>query len=189
MRVRADRAPRVSSDPVSVKTEIVLAHPPEKLWNDLMFYEQVPDPPPLLLRLLLPAPERAERCGSDVGDETRCVYKTGYLIKRLVEVDRERYCRFDVVEQALKMPGKIRLIGGSYTLRALSDGATRIQAETRYVSLRRPSWLWRPIEAAVCHAFHRHILAAIGRAGRTERGRSGAAASQPLRQNLAARNR
>ena len=57
----------------------------------------------------------------------------------------------------------IRLTGGSYTLLELPDGSTRIELETRYVSSVRPRWLWRRIEAAVCHAFHRHILGAMRR--------------------------
>jgi hypothetical protein len=189
MRDALHRAARLSRNPVSVTTEVVLARPSEKIWNDLMFYEQVPYPPPLLPRLLLPTPERAEGCGNEVGDETRCVYRDGYLIKRLTQVDRERYFRFDVVVQALRIRGKIRLIGGSYTLDALPDGSTRIQAETRYFSPRRPSWLWKPIEAAVCHAFHRHILAAIGRGGKALPEPSRRAASHGLQRTVALRDR
>jgi hypothetical protein len=45
-----------------------------------------------------------------------------------------------------------------------TPGTTVVTASTRYTSARRPRWLWQPVEATVCHAFHRHILRAIRRA-------------------------
>jgi hypothetical protein len=151
--------------PSSVATALTFPGSPEEIWNRLVFYEQIPYPPPLYLRLLLPAPHRAEGRGSEVGDEIRCVYEKGHLVKRLIRVDRSRYCRFDVVEQGLAFGRGIRLTGGSYTLRLLPDGSTRVELETRYLSPRRPAWFWKPIEASVCHAFHRHILGAMRRGG------------------------
>jgi len=45
--------------------------------------------------------------------------------------------------------------------RELPDGSTRIELETRCVGSVRPRWLWRRIEAAFWHEFHRHILGAM----------------------------
>lgn len=154
---------RPREKPSSVATALTFPGSPEEIWNRVMFYEQIRYPPPLYLRLLLPAPRRAEGRGAEVGDEIRCVYEKGYLVKRLIRIDRCRYCRFDVVEQDLAFGGGIRLTGGSYTLRPLPDGSTRVELETRYVSPRRPAWFWKPIEALVCQAFHRHILDAMRR--------------------------
>jgi hypothetical protein len=147
--------------PVSVVTRMRIAAPVERIWDGLMFFEDIPRRPPLLLRLLLPAPIRAEGPRSAVGDETRCVYEGGSLLKRATRVDQRRHYAFEVAEQQLAVGAGIRLLGGGYTLRERPDGATGIELETRYLSPRRPAWLWRPIEAAVCHAFHRHILAAV----------------------------
>ena len=55
------------------------------------------------------------------------------------------------------------LSGGGYTLRELPDGRTEVAVMTRYVGGRRPGWFWKPVEAAVCHLFHRHLLAAMRR--------------------------
>jgi hypothetical protein len=57
----------------------------------------------------------------------------------------------------------LTLSGGCYTLRALPGRLTEVAVTTRYVSGKRPGWLWKPIEAAVCHLFHRHLLSAIRR--------------------------
>jgi hypothetical protein len=133
----------------------------ETVWVGLMFYEQLRRRPPLLLRLLLPAPTRTEGRKFAVGDQTRCLYEQGLLVKRITSIDPPRRCRFEIAEQRLRIAGGIRLAGGSYSLGVLPDGSTRVELETRYVSPWRPRWLCRPIEAAVCHAFHRHILGAM----------------------------
>ena len=147
--------------PVSVVTAMRLLAPPERVWERLMFYEEIPGRPPIHLRLLLPVPTRAEGSRSAVGEETRCVYERGHLLKRVTRIDPGREYAFEVVEQTIEVGGGIRLLGGRYVLRALPDGTTRAELETRYLSPRRPAWLWRPIEAAVCRAFHRYILGAM----------------------------
>ncbi len=149
--------------PTSIVTGMRFFASPGQVWDGLMFYEQIERRPPLHLRLLLPAPMRAEGRRSAVGDETRCIYDKGHLLKRLTRIAPWRQCGFDIVEQNLAIGGGIRLTGGSYTLLELPGGSTRIELETRYVSSVRPRWLWRRIEAAVCHAFHRHILGAMRR--------------------------
>lgn len=157
---------RIGSDgrtgiPASIVTGMRFRASPRQMWDRLTFYEQIPLPPPIHLRLLLPAPLRAEGRWSAVGDETKCVYDKGHLLKRVSRIDPWRYYGFDVVEQKLAIRG-IRLTGGSYTLLELPDGSTRIELETRYVSSVRPRML-RRVEAAVCHAFHRYILGAMRR--------------------------
>jgi hypothetical protein len=148
----------------SVLTQMVFAIPPAEVWGKLMFYEQIETPPPLYLRLLLPVPTGTEGRKSQVGDEARCLYQGGHLIKRVTQIETGRHYGFEVVEQALEVGGGIRLSGGGYTLRQI-PGGTEVTLATRYVSPRRPRWLWRPIEAAVCHRLHRHILGAMRRSG------------------------
>ncbi len=147
----------------SVVTALTIRATPDRVWEGLMFYEQLPGRAPLPLRLLLPSPRGTEGPRSAVGDETRCLYEHGHLLKRVTEIDPRRRYGFDVVEQAVALRAGIRLLGGGYTLVALPDGSTRLELETRYLSPARPRWLCRPIEAAVCHAFHRHILRGMRR--------------------------
>lgn len=147
----------------SIVTGMRFCASPEDVWNGLMFYEQIPRRPPLHLRLLLPAPVCAGGRRSAVGDETRCIYDRGYLLKRVTRIEPLRHYGFDVVEQNLAIGKGVRLTGGSYRLLGLPGSLTRIELETRFVSSVRPPWLWRRIEAAVCHAFHRHILRAMRR--------------------------
>jgi hypothetical protein len=152
------------SSPVSIVTGMTLASSVEDAWGGLMLYEQIPGRPPWLLRILLPEPRGTEGSGSAVGNEVLCVYESGFLRKRVTRVDPGRRYDFEVVEQRLTIAGGIRLVGGSYSLRAITEGSTRVELETRYVGRRRPRWLSILVEAAVCRAFHRHLLAALRRA-------------------------
>jgi len=161
---RIARARRATTQSLTrVVTRMVLAASSEQVWNGLLFYEQIQDRPPLLLRLLLPVPLRTEGAKSQVGDDVRCVYECGTLIKRITRIDPARHYEFDVIEQNLKFGGGLALIGGCYTLRSLKGGGTEVGVTTRYVSALRPRWLWRPVEAAACHMFHRHLLSAMRR--------------------------
>ena len=145
----------------SVVTRGQIAAPPTRVWHNLMFYEQIEDLPPLHLRLLLPLPIRTEGSKLVVDDQARCLYVGGHLLKRVTRIEPSSLYEFAVVEQQLALPRGVLLRGGSYTLRELPGHRTELAVTTRYVSKRGPRWLWRPIEALVCHLFHRHLLAAI----------------------------
>lgn len=136
---------------------------PEKVWQGILYYEQIPERPPFLLRILLPVPIRTIGSKSAVGDEALCEYVGGHLRKRVTEIEPARLYRFSVVEQSLPI-GDLRLHGGAYVIREVPEGGSELSLETQYQSGRRPRWLWKPIEAVVCHAFHRHILRAMVRA-------------------------
>ena len=126
-----------------------------------MFYEQIVDPPPLYLRLLLPVPVRSEGAQEGVGDVATCVYASGYMLKRVTRIEPARLHEFAVVEQQLAIGAGLRLSGGSYALRPLPQAATEVLVTTFYLGGRRPRALWRPAEAMVCHLFHRYLLKAI----------------------------
>jgi hypothetical protein len=148
-----------------------LAVPLEEVWEGLLFYEQIAERPSIHLRLLLPSPIRTEGRKAEVGDEARCLYDAGHLVKRVTRVERPWIYGFRIVEQDLDVGRGLRLSGGRYTLSESPQGGTEIALETRYESPHRPRWLWQPIESAICHAFHRHILGAMRRSFESREGR------------------
>ena len=170
-----EASPGGGSEPISVVTRMSFAATPEQVWKGMMFYEQIIDRPPVLLRLLLPVPTGTEGRRSRVGDITRCLYEHGSLLKRVTAIDRGRRYDFIVSEQNLFVGGGMRRLGGCYTLRRIQNGRTEVSLTTGYVSPKRPRWFWQPIEAAVCHAFHRHILRAMRRQTRAGNSVVGAA--------------
>jgi hypothetical protein len=124
-----------------VVTRIQVDAPAEKLWERLLFYEQIDRRPPLHLRLLLPVPITTVGSKSQVGDQARCLYHGGYLVKRVTELEPPRRYAFEVVEQDLDVGGGLRLSGGEYVLRGLSTKRVELEISTRYVSPKSPRWL------------------------------------------------
>jgi hypothetical protein len=151
------------ASPLGVVTRMIFEASPSQAWKSLMFYEEIGKRPPWYLRMLLPVPIRTEGKTSKVGNEAKCLYEGGYLLKRTTNIQPERLYEFEVVEQRLAVGGGMLLSGGCYALRELPGGRTEVSVETRYVSNRRPRWLWRPLEAMVCHWFHRYLLASMRR--------------------------
>jgi hypothetical protein len=145
----------------SVVTSARIAASPVRVWHNLMFYEQIEKPPPWYLRLLLPLPIRTDCSKLTIGDQARCLYEGGHLLKSVTQIEPFRHYEFAVVEQTLTLRSGVLLRGGCYTLRELPGRHTELAVTTRYVSHHRPRWLWKPIEATVCHLFHRHLLSAI----------------------------
>jgi hypothetical protein len=133
---------------------------PGVVWNALMFYEEIAGDRPFLLRCFLPTPIASHGCKSTIGGEVKCQYLGGHLVKRVTQIIRERSYAFEIVQQNLPLGG-IRLLGGDYTLRAQSEDCTRVALVTHYASLNCPRWVFRRVEAAICHSFHRYILSAM----------------------------
>lgn len=177
-RATPDRRPGAGGDPddvatapaaagaasIEVRTAMAIAAAPSTIWERLVFYEQLDGRPPFHLRLLLPVPIRTEGAKAAVGDEARCVYEGGHLIKRVTAVEPGSLYAFEIAEQALDVGGGMRLSGGQYAIRERAPGRCELEITTRYTSARWPRWMWRPVERAVCHSFHRHLLRAMRRA-------------------------
>lgn len=87
------------------------AAPPAMVWAGLKFYEQIAQRPPLHLRLFLPVPIRTEGMNSKVGDELRCIYADGVLIKRVTKTEQSRHYEFEVVQQEPKLDEGMPIYG------------------------------------------------------------------------------
>ena len=73
-----------------------------------MFYEEIAEDRPFLLRRFLPTPIGTQGCKSEVGSDVKCRYVGGHLLKRVTRIVRRQNYAFEVVEQNLALGG-IRL--------------------------------------------------------------------------------
>lgn len=146
-----------------VSTSATFDAPVGRAWDSVRLYEEVEHEPPLLLRLALPLPVRAEGRRDTVGAEQRCVYRRGHLVKRITRRDPPRLLAFDVVEQDLHFEHDVELRDGSFILEPLGAGRTRVVLTTRYRRLLRPAWLWEPMERTIIHTLHGHVLEGMRR--------------------------
>jgi hypothetical protein len=141
----------------AVTTRVRLNASPGTVWDHIMFYEDVPGHPSLLLRALLPYPVRTHGDKTRVGTTVRCEYKGGNLVKRITSADSPYRLRFDVIEQQLGIENCVRAVGGSYQISPCGD-ESEVLLTTMYHSFLRPRSLWRPFESFVLTRLHGHIL-------------------------------
>lgn len=145
-----------------VVTRASIPAPPEEVWRRIMFYEEVPQRPRLLLRLLLPVPLRTSKSGMCAGATVQCSYGDGgHLVKRITAVDPPTLVRFDVLEQDLGIEPCVTTVEGAYRIQC-SNAGSEVALNTTYRGHLRPRWLWRAPERWLAHALHRHILRGMG---------------------------
>lgn len=130
---------------------------PQTIWNSILFYEEVPRVPPLLLRTFLSCPLGTEGNKTRIGELVRCIYHAGHLIKSITAVTPGRLLQFEVVEQHLGFEDCVLTRGGSYSLSPCGHG-TDVTLVTNYWAYLHPRGLWSLLEALLVHRLHRHIL-------------------------------
>jgi len=147
----------------AIVTRVQFDASPDTVWNHLVFYEEVPGPAPLLLRMLLPHPVRTEGDKTRLGAVVRCAYRGGDLIKRITAVEPPHFLQFEVVGQRLGIEDCVLTQGGSYQILDRGD-ATEVVLVTNYQAYLRPRYLWRPLEARLVSQLHGHILRGLNTA-------------------------
>jgi len=143
-----------------VATQVHFKASPQAVWNHLVFYEEVPEPPPFLLRTLLPHPIRTEGDKTRVGATVCCAYRGSNLVKRITAVEPPHLLKFEVVEQRLGIEDCVLTHSGSYQIHACGDAAD-VVLMTQYAAYLRPRYLWRPLEALLVKQLHSHILRGV----------------------------
>ncbi len=144
----------------AVTTRAAFGAPPEQVWRAMLFYEEVPGRPPLLLRMLLPTPLRTEAGEKRVGATVACRYTHGTLVKRFTILEPPHVARFEVIEQRIGVERCVTTVEGVYEIAAI-EGGSEVALTTRYRGHLRPRWLWRPLERLLAHRLHAHILSGM----------------------------
>ena len=144
-----------------VSTSRLMPFSAREVWDSLMFYEEVTHDPPALARIGLPRPLRTTGQIRGVGDIKVCVYDKGRLAKRVTVYEPGAYLGFDVVEQVGIEDRSVALLEGGFRIEALGPGRSRLTLTTVYQPLLAARWYWRPLEYAVAHSLHEHVLTGI----------------------------
>jgi len=144
-----------------VRTSRLVDLSPGETWQRIVFYEEVPARPPALARIGLPRPLYTEGSSQGVGALKRCVYSSGYLVKRITEHEPPRRLTFEVLEQHQVEDRSVELIDGGFELEPVAGGRTRITLETRYRPLLQARIFWRPFEHRLARVLHEHVLDGI----------------------------
>ncbi len=144
----------------SEATRVCIEASPEMVWRGILFYEEVPERAPLLLRALRLRPLGTKGDKSAVGASILCRYTHGTLMKQITTLKEPYLMRFAVMEQHLGMEDFVAVQSGSYRIRRLGANS-EIALTTSYQAYLRPRWFWRRMERLGIRQLHSHILSGM----------------------------
>ena len=155
-----------------VVTAIEIAAPPERVWQHVVGFSELPPPDEWLLRTGIAYPVRARISGTGVGAVRRCEFSTGAFVEPITVWDEPRRLGFDVVEHpvpleewspyrkvyAAHLDAGFRSRQGEFRLVALPNGHTRLEGSTWYELNLHPRPYWSLYADGIIHAIHRRVL-------------------------------
>ncbi|GFE81538.1 hypothetical protein GCM10011487_35380 [Steroidobacter agaridevorans] len=131
----------------------------QRAWDKVCFYEHIEIQPSLLLRTVLPVPQRTSGAYRAVGDISRCMYSDGgYLTKQIRQIASGRRIDFDIVEQSIRYATRILLKGGTIQIEPREDGTCSVHMLTRYELRGAARFIPRFFINHVISAMHRIVI-------------------------------
>lgn len=131
----------------------------QRAWDKVCFYEHIEIPPSLLLRTVLPVPQRTSGAYRAVGAISRCLYSDGgYLTKQIRHIGAGRRIDFDVIEQSIRYASRILLKGGTIQVEPHEDGTCSVHMLTRYELRGAARFIPRFFINHVISAMHRIVI-------------------------------
>ena len=165
-----------------VRTAIEVNAPPEKVWNQVVAFAEIPPPKELLFRAGIAYPIRAEISGHGVGAVRHCIFSTGPFAEPIEVWDEPRLLKFGVTANPaplneLSPYGNIQpphLHGyfvskqGQFLMTALPGGRTRLEGATWYKHTMWPAAYWHLWSDYIIHKIHLRVLEHIRAAAEKE---------------------
>ncbi len=158
-----------------VRSSIDIQAPPEKVWQQVIAFTQIPAPTEWMFRSGIAYPIRAEMIGSGVGAVRHCVFSTGAFVEPIQIWDPPRQLKFSVTSNPAPMEewtpyehiepphlhGFLVSEGGQFLLTPLPNGGTRLEGTTWYHHGLWPSRYWKLWSDAIIHRIHMRVLTHI----------------------------
>jgi len=155
-----------------VRTAIEVHASPEKVWQEVVAFSEIPAPTEWMFRAGVAYPIRAQMLGSGVGAERHCVFSTGAFVEPIEVWDEPRLLKFSVTSNPAPMEewtpyshidpphlhGFLVSEGGQFLLTPLADGGTRVEGTTWYRHGLWPARYWRMWSDAIIHRIHLRVL-------------------------------
>ncbi len=157
---------------VPVKTSVEINTPPERVWQHVISFSELPSPQSWLFKVGIAYPIRAEIHGKGIGAVRHCVFSTGAFVEPIEVWDEPRLLKFSVTAQPPAMRelspyGHIEtphlddyLVsrGGQFLLTPLPGGRTRLEGTTWYEVRIFPELYWQVWSDAIIHRIHLRVL-------------------------------
>ena len=167
----AEAAVPEEPDLLEVKSSVDVDAPPERVWNEVIAFPDLPAPDDWVFFTGVAYPVRAEIDGRGVGAERHCVFSTGAFVEPIDVWDEPRRLAFRVAAQpepmrewspyAIHPPhldGYLVSRRGEFRLTELDGGRTRLEGTTWYTNRMWPASYWRLWSDAIIHRIHLRVL-------------------------------
>jgi uncharacterized membrane protein YhaH (DUF805 family) len=169
---RAEHVAALRPPVFEVRTAIEVNAPPEKVWNEVVAFAEIPPPKELLFRAGIAYPIRAEISGRGVGAVRHCIFSTGPFVEPIEVWDEPRLLRFGVTANpaplnemtpyghidAPHLHGYFVSEKGQFLLTALPGGRTRLEGTTWYQHTMWPAAYWHLWSDYIIHKIHFRVL-------------------------------
>jgi uncharacterized membrane protein YhaH (DUF805 family) len=155
-----------------VNTAIEVNAPPEKVWNQVVAFAEIPPPKEWLFRAGIAYPIRAEIHGHGPGAVRECIFSTGPFVEPIEIWNEPHLLKFGVTANpapleemtpyghidAPHLHGYFVSEKGQFTLTALANGHTRITGTTWYHDAMWPAAYWHLWSDYIIHKIHLRVL-------------------------------
>jgi len=160
-----------------VRTSIVINAPPEKVWQNVVSFAELPPPEVWIFHLGVAYPIRARIAGNGVGAIRTCVFSTGPFVEPIEVWDEPRQLRFGVTSnpaplqewtiysdiQPRHLHGFLVSRQGQFLLTPLPGGRTLLEGTTWYEHHMWPASYWQLWSDTIIHRIHLRVLNHIKR--------------------------
>ena len=171
------------------RTAIEIDAPPERVWNSVVSFAEIPEPTEAIFRLGIAYPVRATITGEGAGAVRHCEFSTGPFVEPIEIWDAPRLLKFSVTANPAPMQewtpyksthpphlvGFLESQGGQFLLTPLPGGRTRLEGTTWYQHNLWPASYWQVWSDAIIHRIHLRVLAHIKNSAEQRPGPRGAA--------------
>jgi uncharacterized membrane protein YhaH (DUF805 family) len=155
-----------------VRSSLEMNAPPEKVWQKVVAFAEIPPPKEMLFRAGIAYPIRAEIAGTGAGAVRHCVFSTGPFVEPITVWDEPRLLRFSVSAnpaplneltpyghiQPRHLHGYFESHQGQFLLTELPGARTRVEGTTWYSHSMWPETYWHWWSDYVIHRIHMRVL-------------------------------
>ena len=174
--VAFDRTTKPPEPLRSVTTNVVVRAPIQRVWQTVIAFPKISEPPTGIFRCGIAYPIEARIDGSGVGAIRHCVFSTGSFVEPITHWEEPALLAFDVSSspqpmrelslyehvEAPHLHGHMVSHRGQFRLFE-RDGQVVLEGTTWYAHTLSPQWYWGPISDYMIHQIHERVLNHIKR--------------------------
>jgi hypothetical protein len=157
---------------IPVKTKIIVNAPIDKVWNNVVTFDEIDQPVDWIFKTGISYPTDATIVGTGVGAIRYCNFTTGSFVEPITTWNEPNLLQFDVKEQPIPMnefnpfwevhpphlDGYFKSYKGQFKLTKISKNKTELEGTTWYKIDIQPEFYWKVWSDFIIHRIHNRVL-------------------------------